>query len=280
MTGTSPTPWDGTLPVALSGEAAGKTLPSGFPGMDGVLGGGFRRGDLVILAGDTGVGKSALALAIALRTAADGHSVAFLSGEMTAARLMERALAIEGRVRVDDLRRGTLDESSRSRTQDTATALSHHPIRFHRLDETGVAGIHGFLERHADTELAIVDPTQSLVSGRLGLDDELAGTARRLKALALEHSITMLAVTGLAASPAGRSNPRPLLADLGGMGAMGQHADVVIALYREELYQSDRHVEGAAEATILKNRNGPVGLVDLFFYKQWLRFEDMLEPDR
>lgn len=126
----------------------------------------------------------------------------------------------------------------------------------------------------------MVDPLQALAQGRAPLEEELADAARRLKELAMRRSTIILAVSGLAESPAGRANPRPVLRDLGGLGAVTQHADIVLGLYREELYEPSRHVEGAAELTVLKNRNGPMGFVDLFFYKQWLRFEDMLEPDR
>jgi replicative DNA helicase len=84
----------------------------------------------------------------------------------------------------------------------------------------------------------------------------------------------------LARPPAGRADPRPSLRDLGGLGAIQQHADVVMGLFREELYEPGRQVDGAAELAVLKNRNGPTGFIDLFFYKQWLRFEDMVEPDR
>jgi replicative DNA helicase len=266
--------------AALQGEAAGVPVPSGFPGLDGLLGGGFRRGDLVVLAGDSAVGKSALALAMALRGTAAGRSVAYLTGEMTATRVMERALAMEGRVRVDDFRRGALDDVAHAAVATAALALRERAPLCEELRDAGVAGVSDFLARHLGLELTIVDPVQSLVQGRQSLDEELADAARRLKELALRRSTIVLAVAGLAESPAGRANPRPTLRDLGGLGAVAQHADVALGLYREELYEPSRHVEGAAELTVLKNRNGPTGFVDLFFYKQWLRFEDMLEPDR
>src|SRR5213592_2556760 len=85
------------------GEIAGDTVPTGFPSVDRLLGGGLRRRDLIVLGGDVGSGKSALALGIALRVAQQGLGVAFFSGEMDEERLMERALAVEGRVAVDEL---------------------------------------------------------------------------------------------------------------------------------------------------------------------------------
>jgi replicative DNA helicase len=266
--------------AALLGEASGEPVASGFPGLDGLLGGGFRRGDLVVLAGDTAVGKSSLALAIALRVTAAGRSAAYLTGEMTAARLLERALAMEGRVRVDDFRRGALDDVAHAAVATAALALRERAPLCEDLRDAGVPGVSDFLAQHLGLELTIIDSVQALALGRMALDEELADAARRLKELALRRGTIILAVSGLADSPAGRANPRPLLRDIGGLGVVSQHADVVLGLYREELYDPSRHVEGAAELAVLKNRNGPTGFVDLFFYKQWLRFEDMLEPDR
>ena len=77
-----------------------------------------------------------------------------------------------------------------------------------------------------------------------------------------------------------RTDARPTLDDFGAMGAVKEAADVVLALYREEMYASDAGVEGATELHVRKNRNGTTGYVDLYFYKQWLRFEDLLDPDR
>src|SRR2546427_2328768 len=96
------------------GEVPGDTVPTGFPSIDRILGGGLRRRDLVVLGGDIGSGKSALALGLALRTAQQGTGVALFSGEMDEERLMERALAIEGRATVDELRTAKLNDQTRA----------------------------------------------------------------------------------------------------------------------------------------------------------------------
>ena len=101
---------DAMTPGALSPD----TVPSGFPSLDRVIGGGFRRQDLAILAGDVGSGKSALALGIAIRAASAGVPTLHLSGEMSPDRVMERALALEGKASVDDLRRGGLEPALRA----------------------------------------------------------------------------------------------------------------------------------------------------------------------
>src|SRR5215216_5418805 len=107
---------------ATDGIPARDTVASGFPSLDKMLGGGFRRGDLIVLGGDVGSGKSALALAIALRAAPQNRTV-FVSGEMLPERIHERALAIEGRARVDDLRRGSLNDETRAQVGAAAVRL-------------------------------------------------------------------------------------------------------------------------------------------------------------
>src|SRR5215471_15418751 len=112
----------GQIDAIAEGAADTDTITTGFASLDRSLGGGFRRGDLAVLGGDVGSGKSAFALAIALRSA-ERHSVGYFSAEMTQQRLMERVLAMEGRVRVEELRQGTLDELARARVGAAAVRL-------------------------------------------------------------------------------------------------------------------------------------------------------------
>ena len=266
--------------AAAAGATSAGTVPTGFPTLDGLLGGGLRRGDLVVLAGDTASGKSALALAAALRASEGGHPALVLSGEMTPERVLERALAIEGRARIDDLRCGTLDDEARGAVGAAALRLRDHGPTVAMLPSGGVEPVAEVLRRALDVELAVVDPLAALAVGARRRDEELAAAVRALKALALELDVALLVTAPLVAPVRGRPDPRPALEDLGTLGALAQEADVVLGLYREELYQADRGIEGATELRVLKNRNGPTGWVDLYFYKGWLRFEDMVEPDR
>src|SRR3989475_4035326 len=110
------------------GEITGDTVPTGFGSLDKVLGGGMRRRDLILLGGDIGSGKSALALGIALRVAQQSLGVAFLSGEMNEERLMERALAIEGKVAVDELRGAKLNDQARAGVGGAAVRLRGLPL--------------------------------------------------------------------------------------------------------------------------------------------------------
>jgi replicative DNA helicase len=266
--------------AAADGEPAPDTVSTGFPSVDRLLGGGVRTGDLVVLGGDVGSGKSALALAMALRSVQTGRGAAFLSGETTAERTLERALAIEGRVSIDDMRRGVVDDATRAalgvaalRLRDAAPTIAH-------FGPGGADALADELRRALDVSLAVVDPLQALAVGARPLDEELATAVTRMKALAIELGVAVVLTAHLPGLGARRADPRPTLDDFGALSAVKQHADVVLGLFREEMYQLDRANEGATELHVLKNRNGATGYVDLYFYKQWLRFEDMVEPDR
>ena len=101
---------------------------------------------------------------------------------------------------------------------------------------------------------------------------------RALKGVALDRHLACLAVSQLPKHVSERADPRPTLDDFGAQGAVKQHADVALAIYREEMYNPGGGVEGATELIVAKNRNGPTGFIDLYFHQQWMRFEDMLDP--
>jgi len=266
------------------GEVTGDTVPTGFASVDKMLGGGFRRRDLIVLGGDIGAGKSALALGLALRVAQQGLGVAFLSGEMDEERLMERALAIEGRATVDDLRAAKMSDQTRAGIGGAAVRLRGLPLAMLPLAAADFDTMAGRLDPLRQLSLVVVDylqlvpPPEGLT--RVTQDEDTAIVLRRLKALALERQVALLLVAQLPQFQAKRENPRPTLEDYGVMGALKQHADVVLSIFREEMYRPGGGVEGATELIVAKNRNGPTGFVDLYFYRRWMRFEDMLDPDR
>jgi replicative DNA helicase len=264
------------------GEITGDTVPTGFPSLDAVLGGGLRRRDLVLLGGDIGSGKSALALGMALRVAQG--LVAFLSGEMDEGRLMERALAIEGRAAVDELRTATLNEQARAGVGAAVVRLRGLPLTMLPLAADDFDDMAARLDPLRQLALVIVDYLQ-LVPPPAGLtrqtqDEDAALILRRLKALALEREVALLVVGQLPRLDATRENPRPTLDDFGHLGATKQHADVVLSIFREDMYHPGGGVDGATELIVAKNRNGPTGFVDFYFYRRWMRFEDVLDPDR
>ena len=269
----------GRVDAVADGAAPVDTVPSGFPSLDKLLGGGLRRGDLVVLGGDVGSGKSALALAIALRVQQAQHDVLFYSGEMLPDRVLERALAIEGRTRVDDLRRGTLNDVSRSGVGAAAVRMRGDLPVIERAPLGGVAAIGEEVAAVLAVKLVVVDGLHALLPGTRQTEEEAATAIRALKQLALDARVAVLVTSPLPALVA-RDDRRPVLDDFGAQGAVKERADVVLALFREGMYDSARGIEGATELLVRKNRNGGTGYVDLYFYAQWMRFEDMLDPDR
>ena len=254
------------------------TIATGFPSVDKMLGGGFRHGDLVVLGGDTASGKSALALAIALRAASLGSPALFLSGEMAVDRVLERVIAIEARTRIDDLRLGTLDDETRAKAGAVALDLRERLPVIDRIPAGGVPEIASLVEA-SRTDLVVVDSLSSLAPRDSGRDEAWARAARELKELALDRNVVVLSVAELPNLTA-RADLRPTLDDFAALGAVKRYADVVLAIYRPEMYEQARDIAGATELIIRKNRNGPTGYVDLYFYSQWMRFEDVLDPER
>jgi replicative DNA helicase len=257
------------------------TVPTGFPSLDRVLGGGVRQRDLVVLAGDVGSGKSALGLSIAIRAAAADNPTLYLSGEMSPDRILERALALEGRASIDDLRQGRLDDSSRISVGAAAVRLRHIPLLVRPLLGANFEEVQRALDIVPRRRLLVVDSLQLTAPPRPAarMQERLALSIRALKALAVEWDLAVVVTAQLPAHRAGRQDPRPVLDDLGGFGSIKQDADVVLLIYREEMYRPGQGVEGATELIVAKNRNGPTGFVDLYFYPRYLRFVDMLDPD-
>jgi replicative DNA helicase len=257
------------------------TIPTGFASLDRVLAGGLRRKDLVVLAGDVGSGKSALGLAIAIRAASGQIPTMYLSGEMSPDRVLERALALEGRASIDDMRQGRLDEPTRASVGAAALRLRHVPLVVRPLLGSDFDEIRSALDIVPRRQLLIIDSLQLTAPPRPAarLQERIALAVRALKALAVEQDLALLVTAQLPGLRANRPDPRPTLDDFGGFGAIKQNADVVLMIYREEMYRPGQGVEGATELIVAKNRNGARGFVDLYFYPQWLRFVDMLDAD-
>jgi replicative DNA helicase len=265
--------------AVTDGSPSRDTVACGFPSVDKLLGGGFRHGDLIVLGGDVASGKSALALAFAIRAALHESHVVFFTGEMTVERVLERVIAIEARMKIDDLRRGSLDDVARAGAGAVAVRLRNRLPIIELMPPDGVSGLAAALDGLPKVDLVVVDSIGTLVSGQRSTDEEMATAIRELKTLALARGTTILTTSPLP-HLLPRPDRRPILDDFGALGAVKQHADIVFGLFRQDMYEPSRDIEGATELLIRKNRNGPTGYVDLYFYSQWMRFEDMLDPDR
>lgn len=254
-------------------------VPCGFPSLAPQVHGGFRAGDLLVLGGDAGSGTSSLALAFALRASRSGTPSMVLSSEGNAARTFERALCAESRVPLDVLRSGALSDESRAAVSAAATRLRDHAPVIRSLDHNGITGVQLALAASPGVRFLVIDGLEALLTDPAGRDDALAFAVLGCKRLALEHDLVILLTAHLPLLDRTRRDLRPTLADFGVRGTVGTHADLVMALFREEIYQSDAALKGAAELHLLKHRTGDRGYVDLYFDAPCLRFEDVIEDD-
>jgi replicative DNA helicase len=171
------------------------------------------------------------------------------------------------------------DETTRAAVGAAAMRLKNDLPIIERVPTGGVSAIRDELEAVRDIELVVIDGISSLLPGARDSEEETATAIRALKQLALDARVAVLVTTPVPALEH-RADLRPVLDDFGARGAIKERADVVLALFREGMYDSAREIQGATELLVRKNRNGTTGYVDLFFYAQWMRFEDMLDPDR
>ena len=252
-------------------------IPTGFEDIDSLTA-GLQPADLIIVAARPSMGKTAFVLNVAQHVGTQtDKTVGFFSLEMAKEQLFLRMLTTEARVDAHRLRTGFLTEEDYARLSPAMERLSD--ARVH-IDDT--AGI-GVLEMRAKArrlhaehglDLIIIDYIQ-LMQGRGRFENrtqELASISRALKGLAKELGVPVVALSQLSRAPESRADRRPQLADLRESGALEQDADVVMFIFREEMYDQTPENEGIAEIIIGKQRNGPTGTVRLAFLKQQTRF--------
>ena len=256
-------------------------VPSGFEKLD-QLTAGFQNGDLVIIAGRPSMGKTALALNIARNAAIAGDvPTAFFSLEMSKEQLGNRMLCCEARVDGSNVRRGFIRQEEWTHLITAAGTLTEAPIYIDDTPAISVLEMRAKARRMAADSglgLAIVDYLQ-LMRGRVRIDSreqEISDISRSLKALAKELSIPVIALSQLNRQLESRSDKRPQLSDLRESGAIEQDADVIIFVYRDEVYNKspDNPNRGIAEIIVGKQRNGPTGMIQLTFLNAHTRFEN------
>lgn len=262
------------LDRTAAGDDASDLIPTRFPSIDRAIGGGFRRGDLIVMGGDDSAGSSALSLAIALRV---DHRALVLSSEMTPDRVYERALALAARVPMENLRMGTVSEEERVRLAATALEMRDRAPVVETFLHGGLANLTKAVDATPEAALVIVDSLEGLLDRDHTPEEALSYAVIALKRLALARHVAILLTTHLPALDRDRRDRRPRLTDFGLGGTVGALADLVLGLYREEMYDFDHGVSGGAELLILKNRDGAKGYVDLYFDARYGRFEDVLE---
>ncbi|MBW2039613.1 MAG: replicative DNA helicase [Deltaproteobacteria bacterium] len=259
-------------------------VPSGFKDLDRKTA-GFQPADLIIVAGRPSMGKTALCLNIAQHAAINVRvPAAIFSLEMSKEQLAIRMLCSEARVDSARLRSGFLTESDWPKLTMAAGALSDAPIFIDDAPAISVLELRAKARRLKSDRglgLVIVDYLQ-LMRGRSGAErreQEISEISRSLKALAKELNIPVIAISQLSRKAEDRPGRRPQLSDLRESGAIEQDADVIIFIYRDEVYNPDSDHKGLAEVNIAKQRNGPTGKVDLSFISEYTTFKDLFRGD-
>lgn len=254
-------------------------VPSGFRDID-QLTGGLQRSDLIIVAARPSVGKTAFGLCMAANAAVKHRMpVGIFSLEMSAEQLVLRLLSMHTGIDSHRLRMGYLDEDEWGRLTEAFGVLSEAPIY---IDDSASASSQELRSKarrlHAQTgvDMIMVDYLQLMQSGRTdNRVQEISEISRGLKGLARELNVPVVALSQLSRAVEQRQDHVPQLSDLRESGSIEQDADVVMFIYREELYNPQTDKKNIADIKIAKHRNGPVGTVPLRFFNDTTKFADL-----
>ena len=259
-------------------------VPTGYRDLDRMTS-GLQPGDLVIVAGRPSMGKTALALNMAEHVAVEqGLPVAIFSMEMAATQLAMRLLGSIGRLDQHKMRTGRLTDDDWARLTHALGKLHDAPIF---IDESGAlnalelrARARRLARQCGKLGLVVVDYLQLMSANSQGENraTEISEISRSLKALAKELQAPVIALSQLNRSLEQRPNKRPVMSDLRESGAIEQDADVILFIYRDEVYNPESPEKGVAEIIIGKQRNGPIGTVRLTFLGEHTRFENFAHP--
>jgi replicative DNA helicase len=255
-------------------------IPTGYIDFD-IKTAGLQNSDLIVIAGRPSMGKSALALGIAEHAGVvEKIPLAVFSLEMSKEQLVQRMLCAHAKVDAHKVRTGYLAPADWPRLTAAAGKLSEAPIF---IDDTPAISVMELrtkarrLKAHHDIRLIILDYLQ-LMRGSGGIENrqqEISEISRSLKALARELHLPLVAISQLSRAVESRTDHRPQLSDLRESGAIEQDADLVALILREEYYNPTPENQGIAEVIIAKQRNGPVGTINLAFIKEYTRFENI-----
>ena len=245
------------------GKPIGLTV--GLKAIDSKVG-GFRDGNLIILAARPAMGKTTLAMNFAENAIMQGDAVQVFSAEMTRDELMERMVASTGGIYADRVRRGTLEEDDWPKLSAAVARLKDKPLF---IDDRGGITINQItasarkMHKKHNLKLIIVDYLQLVTANANSREQEISKISRALKALAKELNLPVIALSQLNRKCDDRPNKRPNLSDLRDSGAIEQDADIVAFIYRDEVYNENTEQKGVAEINFAKARSFPTGTVYL-----------------
>ncbi len=269
---------------AHRGELMG--VPSGFHDLDHILG-GFQKSDLLILAARPGVGKTSLMLTFALHAAQQRKVVALFNLEMSAEQLVQRLVAQVSGIDAQRLRLGQLEDDEWPAFAEAIGHLSELPIYIDDTPAITVLQLRTKCRRLASErglDIIFLDYLQLMDSDFRSENrvQEVSFISRSLKGLAREVGVPLMTASQLSRAVEQRQDKRPQLSDLRESGSLEQDADVVMFIYREELYNEHTENPNVADVIISKHRSGPTGTVQLYFNKRLTQFADVtmqVKPD-
>ncbi|MCL0032847.1 replicative DNA helicase [Peptococcaceae bacterium] len=259
-------------------------ISTGFIDLDNITC-GLQNGDLIVLAARPSMGKTTLGLMIALNAAVRLNvPTAIFSLEMSKTQLVQRMLCAEAMVDQQKLRAGFLKDEDWLRLTQAGENLSHAPLY---IDDTAILSPREILAKARNLKkdknlgLIVIDYMQLMQGNRRAENrqQEISDISRSLKGIAKELNVPVLALSQLSRAVEQRQNKRPIMPDLRESGSIEQDADVVMFIYRDEYYNPESEKAGIAEIIIAKQRNGPVGKVELGFIKECTKFVNLAKEE-
>lgn len=260
-----------------SSEASG--IPTGYRDLDALLG-GFQKSDLLIFAGRPGMGKTSWLLTTAMNVSRFGGRVAIFTMEMGVEQMVQRMMAMETGINVQKLRLARLSPQEAARFTEAVGRISNHAIFID--DSPAISPMEmrtkcRRLKHEHGLDLVIVDYMQLMNAGgnyENNRVQEISYISRHLKELARELNVPLISAAQLSRAVEQRQDKRPVLSDLRESGSIEQDADIVMFLYRDDVYNEATEFPNQADVIVAKHRNGPTGTISLYFEKSLTKFMD------
>ncbi|MDY6820047.1 MAG: replicative DNA helicase [Deferribacterota bacterium] len=267
-----------SLETVYQNQGSTSGLPTSYIDLDKLIE-GFQPGDFAIVAGRPSMGKTAFAINIAVNIASKlKKSVAIFSLEMSARQLVQRIISSEARINSTKLKNGSLSLEEWQNLAAVGSNLSELKLFIDDTPAVSVMEIRGKcrrLKREYGLDLIIIDYLQLMGGSRAdNREQQISEISRSIKSLAKELDVPIIALSQLNRSVEARTDKRPYPSDLRESGAIEQDADLILFLYRDEVYNKDTKLQGIAEIIVSKHRNGPTGTAYLAFIKECTRFEN------
>jgi len=259
-------------------EGTERGISTGFPDLDDRMSGGMRAGQLILLAARPAMGKTSLALEIAAHCATSGVPTLFCSQEMEESDLADRILSLQSRVSMGKIVGGQLSDEDWSRASHAMSVLQNAPLYLDEQPALTLMDVRNKarqVKRRAGRLGAVfVDYLQLMTGEGANRNSEIEQISRGLKQMAKEMKVPVVALSQLNRGLEQRPNKRPMMSDLRDSGAIEQDADIIMSIYRDEVYNPDSQYAGCAEIGMLKVRQGKSGgFVPMTFVGEYARFE-------